>query len=425
MKKTVLSGIAAAAASVLWAVPTVKNVTLTQDSPKQAVLKFTLENGPAVVTIDFVTNVVGTAEWVSIGSSNFTNLVPANISGRRLEDGNYTLTWNCRKNWPDHEVAAMRAEVTAWALDNLPDYMAVDLTTPSNIVFYTSEEALPFGIKDDRWLTDFFLMKRMHSAGIAWTMGTPSYMNLRRSNEVPTVVTLSEDFYISVFETFEGQYKKVVKNSSYQNNSVKPIALVSYNSLRGTTDEANCWPQDGHAVGASSFFGILRGMTGLEFDLPTSCQWEFACRGGTSTPYIDGSDRDIRNATNTVSGLCRAFADYCVAKVKAQRPDPAIARGGTKLPNAYGLYDMLGNVWEWCLDYEPVSADFDGEDVVDYPGPASPSAFDGGDPCRVARGGSIYAYDSQLNSSFKNAQFKCTRQATDTGFRVACPAVIK
>lgn len=431
MKKLICC-LAAAAAASLWAVPQVSNVTLVQNSTKLATLGFTLANGPAVVTIDIQTNVTDTSDWVTIGGSNFTNLVPANVNGRRLESGDYVLTWACHDVWPDQK-CTMRAEVTAWSLDNLPDYMFVDLTSNSNVVFYASEDALPLGIKDDHWLTDGFLMKRIHAAGLDWIMGSPSFLGERNDNEVPTVVTLSEDYYIGVFETFEGAYKKIMGRNAWSSNPLIPAVYgYTYNSLRGTTGTTAgtyCWPQDGHSVADDSFFGKLRAKTGIDFDLPTGCQWEYACRGGTCTPYVDGSDRAIRNATNTVDGTCEAFINYCNAPVISYKgiTYPDMTRGGTKKPNGYGLYDMIGNVWEWCLDYEPLKADFDGGDVVDYQGPQTPSKTDGttGQPIRMARGGSTYSTTVQLSSSRKYIQFPATRQSTDTGFRVCCPAVIK
>jgi len=433
MKKSAML-FAALLSGAAVATPVVSDVSIAQQSPKLATLSFKLTKEPAVVTIDIQTNDQQSGVWASIGADKFANLEP-NLCGRRLEPGTYAMTWNPRATWPDQRIAegGLRAVVTAWQLDNLPDYMAVDLKSPSNVVFYVSEETLPFDIKDDRWLTDYFLMKRMHAAGLAWMMGTPSYAFARGNNEVPTVVTLSEDYYISVFETFEGQYYKVMGSHGWSSDNLIPAVYgFTCHSLRGTTgdgtgDAAYSWPKDGHAVADDSFFGKLRAKTGVEFDLPTGCQWEFACRGGTCAPYIDGSDRQIRNATNVNARAYQPFIELCVAPVitYAGVKYPDMTRGGTKLPNGYGLYDMLGNVWEWCLDWLPTAAQMTGEDLVDYPGPEEPSVFSG-EPVRMARGASTYGSQNQLSSSYKGpTDFTWKRQSTDTGFRVACPAVIK
>ena len=101
--------------------------------------------------------------------------------------------------------------------------------------------------------------------------------------------------------------------------------------IRGSSAGAG-WPSSS-AVDASSFLGKLRVRTGLDFDLPTEAQWEYACRAGTTTTYSYGDS---------------AKGSYMLYSSNSSSKSHEV---GTKSPNPWGLYDMHGNVAEWCLDW--------------------------------------------------------------------------
>ena len=101
--------------------------------------------------------------------------------------------------------------------------------------------------------------------------------------------------------------------------------------IRGSSNGAE-WPSSA-AVDSSSFMGKLRARTGLNFDLPTEAQWEYACRAGTTTKYSYGDSGN--------GDYMWYYGNSCMKTHKV----------GTKLPNPWGLYDMHGNVYEWCLDW--------------------------------------------------------------------------
>ena len=155
-------------------------------------------------------------------------------------------------------------------------------------------------------------------------------------------VTLTKPFYIGVFEVTQKQYELVMGNnpSHYKGKGGRrPIECVSWEMLRGVHN----WP-DVKMVAPESFIGRVRLRTGMEgFDLPTEVQWEYSCRAGTTTAFNSGKD----------------LSDENMAEVGRYRFNNADGKGGTGChtivgsykPNVWGLYDMHGNLWEWCLDW--------------------------------------------------------------------------
>ena len=128
------------------AVPRVSNTQMTQAVNRLVTITYELADGPAVITLDIETNVTGTAEWVSIGGENIQQ-----VTGdvwKKVETGSHTIQWRPDLSWPDHKIAdgGARAAITAWALDNTPDYMVVDVSSaaqPNTQKYYPAVEFLP------------------------------------------------------------------------------------------------------------------------------------------------------------------------------------------------------------------------------------------------------------------------------------------
>jgi hypothetical protein len=150
-------------------------------------------------------------------------------------------------------------------------------------------------------------------------MGSTCNINNWAFNTTPVhTVTLSE-FYIGATEVTQAQYQAVMG------------ANPSYNLGAG---HENCPVENVGWYNARQFCANLSAMTGRTFTLPSEAQWEYACRAGSTTLYSYG-DSDA---------LLGDYAWYSSNSGGTTHPV------GTKLPNSWGLYDMHGNVWEWCLD---------------------------------------------------------------------------
>ena len=119
-----------AALPVSAAVPEVSGVSMTQDSSRLVTIAYTLADAPAVITLDVQTNYLDGAgtKWASIGGE-----VICTAQGdvwKKVAAGAHTITWRPDLFWPDHKIpdGGARAVVTAWPLDNPPDYMVVDIS---------------------------------------------------------------------------------------------------------------------------------------------------------------------------------------------------------------------------------------------------------------------------------------------------------
>ena len=187
-------------------------------------------------------------------------------------------------------------------------------------------------------------------------------------------VTLTKPFYCGIFEMTCSQCKELGwcppsnwDGLSYR--SMLPIENVSYSNIRGSGEGAG-WPRSS-AVDKGSFIDSLRKRTGLDFDLPTEAQWEYACRAGTTTDYNSG-----KNNTGSICTNMNQVGKYWYngGQYYSLRQAGTAVVGSYK-PNAWGLYDMHGNVLEWCLDWNGTRSG--GTDPV---GPSTGSK-------RVMRGG--------------------------------------
>ena len=325
--------------------------------------------------------------------------------------GPYTVTWNMGKDEPNIHSSSFQVDVQAITA---PSYMVINLETWE--VRYTNQ---PPNFDDDTCRTTELWLRKIPAG--TFTMGSPEN-EVGREDGVDMAqhqVTITQMFYIGVFECTQKQWELVMGNKpSYFSNATyyatRPVEQVSYNMIRGTGSQAGAgWPTYGHAVDSTSFMGKLQEKTGLTFDLPTEAQWEYACRAGTTTALNSGKNLTSISSDANMAEVGRHMYNGGLGYSQNCDPTYGTAKVGSYLPNAWGLYDMHGNVYEWCLDWwgESTSSTAAETDPV---GPNVGSS-------RVFRGGGLGSYSRYCRSAYRcsgdpSDSFYCL----DSGFRIFC-----
>ena len=387
--------------------PKITNVSVT--SPRGGALNVSYDlDEDAVVTMA-----------ISIGGTKLTAATVRTLVGdvnRKVTAGNgRSIVWKAYKDCDNLNVAAgqLSVELTAWTPIRPPDYMVCDLRTESaeRVRYYASSNDVPGGVTNRMYKSDYLLMRRIPAAMVRHRQGSPVDTTVRGGNETAHYCTLSEDYYMAVYEFTEAQYALVggsrAKTTSFdvtegEDSQCYPLTGVYWkNNIRGNVGVAA-------APESSSILGRLNTRVGIStFDLPTDAQWEYACRAGTDTTLYDGTESGYGGAS---------AAGYERAKVLAWMTDNSDGHPhevGLKPANAWGLYDMLGNTREWCRDGNAAYANDD--DVAD---PVLSGNF-------IMRGGSYHDGTYNCTSSARNDSHAGWSGETNGnwnfyGFRVMC-----
>ena len=228
------------------------------------------------------------------------------------------------------------------------DYLVIDLSGGTSATCYPVKtlSAVPSGGWTDEYKTEKLVLRLIRPG--SFTMGSPTTESGRDADETLHTVTLTKPYYMGVFEITQRQWTLVMgSNPSSFTGDDRPVENVSYGLIRGTSQGAS-WPNSS-AVDATSFIGRIREKTGLDgLDLPTEAQWEYACRAGTTTALNSGMDILVSTTSDANMGQVGRYNGN-VADGKGGYSDHETVVGSYQ-PNAWGLYDMHGNVWEWCRD---------------------------------------------------------------------------
>ena len=422
-----LSAIVVMVAPAAVSTPTITSFTQDPDSLTVKV-EYTIDS-PGIVTVDFQRKGDG-GEFASIGEGNFT-LLSGDVNRYIPEAGSHWLMWQPPENHAGDPVDAssLRAEIKVWPIDDPPPYMAVNLVVSNVVFYYVSSNAVPDGVHDGKYKTDWILMRRIPAKGVTWKMGSPDSDALRNAtSETRHEVTLGSDYWMGVFEVTQGQYSRIVTSSygnafnNYKDSISFPVGSTGYANIRGGTGYTD-WPNTPagnlHFVTEKSALGYLRSITGVEFDLPTEAQWEYACRAGTATQWNNPtlSASDANSANNTLKKYaCMSYSNIFDGTSR-------FTVVGSYPPNAWGLYDMHGNVKEWCLDY--YDGTMSAEAVSDPKGPASGSIGGNGLQMRVVRGGAYTTGAAECRSAARYYSSYVNGDNAYAGFRVVAPIALK
>ncbi len=456
--RLLFAALAAATGAVFSATtPEVFDVTMAQSgSSRLVVITYKLTEA-AVVTLDVQTNATPNAAtgWASIGGKAVCNAQGAvwrKVTGTEADaEGRYTITWRPDHSWLDEAGRGFKvvdgcakAVVTAWALDNTPDYMAVDISEaakPNTQTYYPAADFVPGGVlSNTNYRTGMILMRKIMAKDVTWMMGSTTLETKRNATREAThQVTLTNNYYIGVFEVTQAQWGLIQSDNtapSYFSNVVdramRPVEQVCYNEIRNTANSTTAntaydWPTDPNP---SSYLGLLRTKTGLDFDLPSEAQWEFAARAGNGdTKWGDGSGILNADADANLDLLGRYERNGGKVQSGSSYANPAQSCGATNgtaivgsyAPNDWGLYDTAGNVWEWCLDWYADNITAHGGAVnIDPSAPAKTLSGAWG-ANRVQRGGGWSSAAGGCRPAYRSSSTP-TYRSIAIGFRVLCSA---
>ena len=245
-------------------------------------------------------------------------------------------------------------------------YCIVDLSDGPAAKFYPTYCMDTESIFDwpDEFKTSLLALRRIDPGRFVMGKGPREVEDDSDTNPHPAhVVTLTRAYYIGVFTVSQRQWELITgeRPSSFSKDDCyakRPVENIEYEDLRGKSAGAK-WPIS-RGVDSNSFIGVLRKKTGIaDFDLPTEAQWEYACRAGTVTDFNDGKDilEDSGEAIEAISKIARFNSDLGDLSCEDVGTEVGTAEIGSYKPNSWGLYDMHGNVAEFCIDANQPDAD--------------------------------------------------------------------
>ena len=233
--------------------------------------------------------------------------------------------------------------------------------------------------------------------GGTFLMGSPETELGRYNKESPQHQVTVKPFFMGKFLVTQAQWKAVAAlpqininlnhNPSYFKGKNRPVERVSWNE-------------------AQEFCARLAQKTGKIYRLPSEAEWEYACRAGTTTPFHFGE--------TITTDLVNYDGNYTYGNAPTGIWRQQTTDVGIFPPNAFGLYDMHGNVWEWCADHWH-------ENYNGAPSDGSVWEFGGRDDFRLLRGGEWIVYPWVCRSAFRDHSFLDYRHSS-IGFRVVCPS---
>ena len=300
--------------------------------------------------------------------------VPPTVAGR------HRITWSTEADGlnliaSNVTVTVSLVKYDAW--NSKKRFLVIDLSGGSDAERWPVSylDAVPEGGWTDEYKTTKLVLRRIERGTIE---GINSPLGLS--------ITIDKPYYVGVFEVTSAQHEQMTGG---EGGDGRPVREVSYDELRGA-ERGALYPSL-TTVDETSVIGILRAKTGLAtLDLPTEKQWEYACRAGTTSAYNNGG--------STKEDL-KTLGRYDSNGNDGRGGFSGVTTVGSYAPNRWGLYDMHGNVSEWCLDrYNQERTD------------------------RVARGGSYRDFSIHCRSGYRGNLYKSSGGYDYNGFRLSCSA---
>jgi len=209
-------------------------------------------------------------------------------------------------------------------------------------------------------------------------------------------VTLTKPFYMAIYEVTQAQWQAVMRRDA----SLTRLDDWKWQGMTAFLGPNKPMPQISWSESSQFIQKLRTKIQGHEFSLPTEAQWEYACRAGSTTDYCFGDDPEVLHQ----------YALVCKVGPDGFRDEPSSLAVGQKKPNAWGLYDMHGSLWEHCADW--YAQDYYANSPVQDPsGPKEGTR-------RVVRGGSRYRYGLFARSAFRCSFHPDTSPYSDTGLRL-------
>lgn len=237
------------------------------------------------------------------------------------------------------------------------------------LIILIADQNQPENLVDKKKMSENMILIKGGSfiMGDTWGSGDP--------DEIPKHQVTIKDFYLCKYEVTKGEFREFVNKTGYKTDAEKYFGAYVWSGSKWEKYYDANWNKpyitqtDDHPVvciswnDAISYCQWLSNVTGENYRLPTEAEWEYAARGGTiqNNSKFSGSDN-----VNSV-------AWYWNNSNRSTHPV------GSKNPNSLGLYDMTGNVWEWCSDWY---SEYSSYSIVDPNGPSYGTA-------RIIRGGSF------------------------------------
>ena len=403
----VLAAVIVAAASLTLSARAnalVDNVTILQGWPftRNVIINYTLSSDSAnpVIGVKFY----GTTDngETTFDLSEYGTLSKDGADGIIKTTGAHKTFWTPNASFYETVTDGFKVKVEAEEML----YMVIDLSGGTGAASYPVSYLadVPEGGWTDTYKTTKLVLRKIEPG--TFTMGSPSNETGRSGTEDQHQVTLTKAFYIGVFEATQKQYELVMgwTGSGYSGDT-RPVESRAYVDLRGSGAD---WPTSS-GVTADSFFYTLQGKTGLSFDLPTEAQWEYACRAETTTALNSGKNLSDPTACAEMAEVGRYASNQNDGKGGYSQHTAV----GSYLPNAWGLYDMHGSVWEWCLDY--LKLNLGTSSATDPKGPTSGDSYQN---YRVFKGGAWNMAASQCRSARRSGN-PYNAVGNNVGFRVA------